>query len=923
MRSYQTAVASTFAVLIGLASCGSESPDELVAKARTSLAAGDAKSAAILLKTALQTNAGVKDGHCLLGRALLAVDDHQGASIELGKCLGEGASPETVLPDLARSMVSIGAWKPLTLQYGETKLSSKAAQAELKTHLAAAWALMKDRSRADAALQAALDADPGYAPALIMRARLQVGDGKLEAAEKLVDDILAKNPKLKEGWTLKGEILAFQRQDLKAGEAAFRQALAVDKADVAANAHVFGIKLAAVDLEGAKVQAAQMRTVLPQHPQTAFVEAYLAAWEKNFAFAKEKIQSVLRVAPDSTSVLQLAAAIEAESGSMVVAENLYLKAISLDPSLVNARINAARAQMRLGKPGKVLDTLSALLAPESTNSEALGLAGEASLSLGDAPAAERLFRRAAKVKPDNLQARTALAKARLARGDSTEALADLRLVGEQSKDVYAEVALFSAQLSRADIAGASSAIEAVAAKQPSGPLAHELRGRLAVATGDLPGARQAFEKQLAVDPKAFSAVTSLVDLDIREKRLVEAQARAQKAVEQMGNIPAAHLLLARVRESQGATIDEIRKIFADAIKVAPTDAVIRAQLIDTNLRAKQVKEALVAAQSAQSAIPDDIYLLDAVGRTQALAGDTQQALNTFRRAASLDVRVATPHVRVAAIQRELGNTAAAVAALARAIEIDPAQGQAREDLITILIGRKQGAQAVQVAREMQQKAPDAEAGYLLEAATHSRLNKPDEAITVLKLGMSKAANKAEIARQLYRQLLAAQRAREADALAQDWMKRRPDDPGMIYEVSGTEIARKNLSTAETLLRRFLSMRQDHPVAMNNLAQILVTQKKAGARAYINRAMDLLPDQPAFYDTLASVLVSEQDYAQALVAAKKAADLSPAEPMYRLSLVGVALQAGDKATARAELDKLAALGDKFPLQSQVVSLQKSL
>ncbi len=908
---------------IALAGCQTESPEELVAKAQAELAKGNGPAATVLLKQAIQANPEVKGARCPLGKALLAGGDPSAASIELTKCVAEGAQAETVLPDLARSLVLSAAWKRLTMEYGATVLKLPEAQAELKTQVATAWDLLRDRDKAQAALQAALQAVPNYPNALILQARMLAGEGKIDQSMAIADAVLARDPKQKEAWRVKGELLAFSKSDLKAAEEAFLKALAIDKSFLAAHVHLISVRANSGNLDGAKAQLAQMKAEYPSNAQTVFVEAYLAAKEKSFPVAREKVQSVLRVMPDHTSVLQLAAAVEGELGSLVVAESLYLKALSLEPALTSARVNAARTQLRLGKAGKALETVSPLAGPDAVDPEALALAGEAALLIGDAGSAERLFRQAAGLRPDDVRAQTALAQARLARGDSAEALSSLRELSKQSKDIYADLALFSAQLKRGELGAAQAVVESVASKQPNSPQVQELKGRLAMALGDTRAAREAFEKMAAADPNAFAAVAKLVELDLYEQKGEEAQARVQRAVDKQPDNAAAHLLLARIREKRGAPIEELRQVYASAIKAAPMDASIRVHLVDTNLRAKQIKEALVAAQTASAALADDLELLDALGRTQALAGDTQQALSTFRKAASLDPRIAKPHVRVAAIQRELGNVAAAIASLQRAVELDPEQAQAREDLIGLWVSRKQGASAVQFSKELQQKMPQSDSGYLLEATAHLRMKAPERAVVALRAGLAKMPGNRELARQLQRALVSAGKEREADAFAQEWVKKNPDDAGMHFEIGGRAIALRQLPLAEKHLRTSLALRADHPIALNNLAWVLSTQGKPGALPLIRRANDLLPDQPVFLDTLALVLAADKQFGEAAGALRKAISLAPSEPIYRYNLVGVSLQAGDKATAKAELEKLAALGDKFPLQAQVAQLQKGL
>lgn len=909
------------AVLLG--GCFGNSPDDLMAKGQAALDKGSAAEAVLHFKSAVQASQDATRPRVLLARALLAAGDPGGAALELTKALELGHDRNEAVPLLARALVQSGQARRLIAQHATTELTDRKAQAELKTRLAEAALDQRNPAAAKAALEAALAAQPDHTSALLLQAGNLLESGNDAEAGRIVDRVIARDGRSAEAWLLRGEILGQARNDVEGGRAALRKALELDARLMPAHSALIGSYIRQRDMDEALKQLAVLRTLYPNHPQTQFIDAYLALVRKDGPTARDRIQSVLRVLPDNANVLELGGAIELYHGSTVMAETHFGKALRMNPALEGARRGLAKAQLQLGRAPRAWETLRPLVGPDSKDALALATAGEAALALGDLRAAEALFARAAGAAPQDIRARTSLAVTQLQRGEAAPALARLEALSVESTETIPDLALMSAQLKRGDFDAALRTVEAIAKKQPGSANPHELRGRVHMLAGDHTAARAAFDRAVQIDPALLTAVVSLAEIDLRAGQRDAARTRMETFVAAQPANSAAHVALADVLQRIGAPIEAVRKPLVEAIRLAPSDVTTHVRLVDANLRAKQFKEALSAAQAGDAAVPNDPTMLDALGRAQALAGDMQQSMGTFRRITNLETHTAQPHLRLAAMHRDQGNLTAASASLRRAIEIEPGNGQARADLIDLLVKSKQGRDAVQIARDMQSREPENAAGYLLEGGTLTRLNDLPGAIEAYRRGVKGAKDAREPARQLYRSLIAAGKTAEADSFASGWIKGNDDDAAMHYEIGAVAIARRNLDRAEQHLRRTVTLQSDHPVALNNLAWVLAYQGKPGAVSFARRAVDLLPNQSSLLDTLALALVSEKQFAEALKVQKQAVDIAPAEMGLRLGLARIAVRAGDKELARAELDRLAKLGNRFPLQDEVARLQKQL
>ncbi len=906
-----------------VAACSGDSPDALRASGQALLDKKDAVSAVIQLKAALQKDPTSAPTRLLLGRALMEAGDPIGASVELAKVLEERRDDPQALPLLARALLMSNGARKLTTQYADTQLAEPQAQAALKTSLALAWSGLGDSARAQAALDAALAAVPRHLPALVLRARLAATAGRHDEALALVDAALAQDAASAEGWLLKGELLAQVKNDAAGANEAYARALAADAAFVPAHLALISERLKAGDVGQAKAQAAQLRAAMPRHPQTLYVDARLALIDRDLKTARERTQQLLRMAPANVGVLQLAAAIEAQAGWMLLAESYLQKALQIDPTLATARRNLAQIALRLGQPQKALQLIEPLVQPDSRDADALALAGEARLQSGDAPAAEALYQRAARLSPGDARVRTALAMMNMARGDAETAFAQLEVIAGDSPDTAADMAILSARLKRGETDAALRALDAMERKQPGSATVAELRGLVHGERRDFAAARAALEKALSIEPTRYSATARLAALDVKQGQPAQARKRLEAAVAADPRNFAARMAVASLMDESGAGLAEMRELLAQGIKAAPEEAGPRLQLLELLINKRQFKDALSAAQEAAAALPGDAGVLDGLGRAQVLAGETQQATSTFHKLASLDPKATLAHLRLADLHKSTGNREAAVASLRRALDIDPDLEPAQARLIDILIADSRPQEALALAQAMQQRAPAAAAGYLFEGSIHQRLKAPDAAMRAYRTGLDRASAKSALAAATHRLLLVGGKDAEAEAFATRWLKDNKGDVAFAYHVAVAALVRKQLPRAEALLREVVAARPTDAPALNNLAWVTATLGKPGAVGYAQRALDQRPNQPLFMDTLAMALVADKQVAEALALQKRAVALAPAEKNLRMNLARIALQAGDKTLARSELDLLAAEGTKLPFHAEVARLLKSI
>ncbi|OGA97424.1 MAG: hypothetical protein A3E79_13880 [Burkholderiales bacterium RIFCSPHIGHO2_12_FULL_61_11] len=908
-------------VALLLAAC-SEKPEAMIISAKDYLAKNDNKAAVIQIKNALQSDPNLPEARFLLGSALLDSGDPVGAETELRKALDLKHPQDAVVPSLAKAMMAQGQAKKLTEEFAKIDLTQPQAKASLQMTLASAYAMQSQPDLAQTALDAALQAEPGYAPALLAQARQKAGQRDFDGALAMVDDVIAKSPRSFEAWKFKGDILLYAKNQGDDALAAYRKSVEIKPDFLAGHAAVTTMLLQKGDLAAAAVQIEQLKKLSANHPQTQYLEALLAFQKKDFKLARELTQQVVRAAPGNVQGLQLAGAVELQLNSLPSAENYLSRAVQAAPTLALARRLLVVTYLRAGQPAKAMATLLPGLNRENIDPELLSVAGEVYLQNGDVKQAQEYFEKASKQAPKDGRKRTALALTHLMSGSVDTAFEELRDIAVSDTGTTADLALISAHLRRQEFDKALKAIDGLEKKQPAKPLAAFLRARTLLAKRDTAGARKSFERALTIDPSYFPAVASLAAMDMADKKPEDAKKRFEAVLAKDPKNGQAWLALAELAARSGAAKDEVARLIGKAVAAKPADVAPRLLLINFHLRNKDFKQASSAAQSAVAALPDSPEVLDALGRTQQAAGELNQAIASYNKLAGLQPLSPQPHLRLAAAHLAEKNKEAARASLRKALEIKPDLLQAQRALIALDLDAKKLGEALATARTVQQQRPKEAAGYVFEGDINASQKKWDSAATAYRVGL-KQVNSSDLAIKLHSVLLASGKGAEADKFLSTWQKDNPKDAAFLYYQGTRALARKDYGSAEKNYAEVIKLQPNNAVAYNNLAWVTSRLNKDGAVAYAERANTLAPNQPAFMDTLAMLLSDKGDYAKAVELQTKALALQPQNALFKLNLAKIHIKGGKKDLARKELNELTKLGDKFPAQGEVSTLLTGL
>jgi cellulose synthase operon protein C len=279
-------------------------------------------------------------------------------------------------------------------------------------------------------------------------------------------------------------------------------------------------------------------------------------------------------------------------------------------------------------------------------------------------------------------------------------------------------------------------------------------------------------------------------------------------------------------------------------------------------------------------------------------------------------------MRMAGVYAATKNKELAIKSLNRALELKPDFRPAQRNLLLIDIADKNYTHALATARLIQQQTPKDEEGYSIEADIFAVQKKWPEALNALQLGL-KQVNSSALAFKTHTFLTTAGKIADAEKFSTKWQTDNPSDSNFLLYLGDAALARNDFLLAEKIYLSLINIKSTSAVAYNNLAWVLEKLNKSGALVYAEKANELLPNQPAFMDTLAHIYANKGNFDKAVDLQIKVISMDPKNMGFKLNLAKIYMKGGKKDLAKKQLEELRSLGNNFPAHEEVTTLLGSV
>lgn len=905
-----------------LGGCSRQPPDAVFRSAEEKFASGKYKESAEDLRRVLRTQPDHVPAGQRLAESLIGMGDFAAAEAQLRRMPRESFPDEFRLPLLATSMLAQENYTGLVAEFETVKPGTPEAQVSVLCALGEARIALRQLEKAQQAFSAALDIRPGDPRARTGQARLAAIHGDRRTAEKVTDEVLTRSPGATQAMALKADLLRARGDH--AGAISVQSALvAMRPNDARARYALVSLLVASNDLERLPAQIDALKALRPQDAQWRYYEAVLAMRRDETQKAGDAVRAVLTAMPEHGPSLLLSAAMALKRQALPEAERQLRKVLALYPENPTARSMLAGVYLRSGKPEEAQKVLAPALESAPGDPTVLRAAGELAFARNALGEAIGYYEQALAAEKDNVASRTRLGQLRLTLGQTGQALEELEAASALDPARFqADLSLVSAYLGRNELDKALAAATVLRNKQPASARAYAVLGTVYMARKDAGNARTNFEKALSIEFNDLPSAQSLASLDLAQGRPESARKRFEAILDKEPANEGALLSLAQTLISSSAPAAEVRAIIERAVKANPASVSSRIALIHFLARSGDPGAALSVAQLANSTMPQENRILEALGLAALAAGQTQRAIDAFGRLAKRVPQSPAPLTRLAAAQFAAGQSDDAIKSLRAAIAIDPQLAEAHYQIVRILSASGRTNQALSEARAYQSARPRDALGYVLEGNVLAGLKQPAAAADAYAKAIARQAP-AEVLVKLHQQLTEAGKPAQAAQAAQKWLAGNAQDHIVRYYLADRAARAKQHQEAALRYREILALRPDDPLALNNLAWALNDLGDPQALQTAERAHRLAPNDPQIQDTYGWLLLAAGDTKRSLDLLQRAAGALPDVPEVRLHLGKALLKSGDPKGARREFESAARLGDNTPLEAEAERLLRSL
>lgn len=859
-----------------LSACGeSLTPEELLARAQTSLEAGDFNAAGIDAKAALQQAPRNAQGRMLLGDVAMARAYYQEAVDEYERAISFASDPE-IITKYAVALVESGQYRRLLDEALEGMFVELQNNGVVLAALANAEGGVGNGQEASTLIEQAMQYTVDEPFVRLVEARLLGGiQGDVELARERAEALVTDHPEYAEAFSTLGSIASLQ-QDHEAAVAAFLQAATLNPLRIRDRLSYITAAFSLGDFEAVRNETNALNKIIPDNPILNFFQGRLALAEGDIDAGLLELDQVLADIPNHPGALYFAGLANLEKGNLATAEQQLASFLTQNPGHVETRLALGRLYLQNSEPERAQTMASNILTDNPNNTAAARiLAAALGLQGAYAESADVYAQLAAASDEVDVATQVQYGSALVRSGDEA-GIAEL----EKARDLdpanaQARSLLVAAFLAKGDVAAARAEVESYLAAAPDVATPHVLLGQVELWEGNDDAASLAFKEALEIDPTSPPALRGSAGLALREGNVDAAAQVFEDALEEAPDSLDSLMSLAAVQERQGDSAAMVGTL-ERAIDVDPNALAPRIVLARYRLREQSYGEAVALLTEVRDQYPASPDLHELLAGGFLGLGETSSAVSSARRLLDLRPDSARALRMLAVAEQADGQFPGAEEHIKRALELEPTDRQSRRTLVELYIIQKKYDELAEVMDSFPDEVKAERDVKLARGRLELLRADVDEALVLLREAHEMQADTRSTFL-LTSALLRDDQNTEAEAVATAWLDENPNDGVVLQQYSTYLLAHGRDKLGAEYLERLLKVAPDDTVTLNNLAWAYRSANPERALELVDRALEKAPDNMSVIDTKSMILFASGEFEDALKENDKALKTAPGFP----------------------------------------------
>ena len=829
---------------------------------------GETKAAIIHLKNALQLDNNYIAAHILLGKLYLAENQGALAEKEFNKANALGADRSLTVVPLAEAYQQQYKYKDMIEKIFPVGYS-RTTSAKLYILQGQAHTELNSFDDAIAAFNEAIKLNPDSVEGPLGLAAVYLQQGKLDEAHKYINQAKSIDANDPDVWYMQGSVF-HAKGNLQEAEKYYTKVIQAEPEHMSALIARAGVLIDQGKNTQAYADIKKIRELNPNDPRAAYFQAVLLAKKKDDAGSKKALMEASAIIDglsreailDHSPSLLLAGLVKFSLGEYEKANDYLKNYVQKYPQNPSARKLLGSTLIKKQEYQSAIAVLEPALRVIPDDYKLLTMLGTAYMYANKHTLAAEMFDKALLLGNEKSTIRFKRALNQLAAGNKNTAIDELgNVFSENQTNDKAGVLLAILYIKKLQLDKALEITSQLVKKNPNNLTVLNLHASTLLANGDIAQAKKYLNKVISKKPDLISAQINLAKISIRQNRLDEAEEQLQALLKRH---PGSDLIMHQLAivSSKKGDVKTAQHWLEKAQAKNPQSINAAVTLMKFYLANNQGQKAVKVGEDIESRHPENLRVMDALGRSYLATGKIKTAQSVFRRMSLLANYNSRLLHRIAKLQLQAKDIEKAIWSLQKAVASDKNDLASHVLLVDVLIQNNQLTLAKKEAKIIVKRFPDQPQGYGLLGDIALAEGKNKTAINYYKKSLNiKQSSRAtlQLAR-AYRQL---GKNKAAENILRKWLRKQPKDVMARQGLAEHYLMTGNREKAAKHYRIIVKTGHENALALNNLAMIYADTDRSQALKYAKRAAQLAPNQASVIDTLGWLLVKNGEYKEGL------------------------------------------------------------